>query len=272
MKKIMLCAILALTSFAYAQAQFFGVDTEKLGNLISGLTRLPYDNAKMLVTQTFKALEGDAKGYRKAVEMLDRLGDPTDSLHNEMLYVEGLKTVTNSFVLSNSEKERPKFLLEMAQKNAIGAAATDLNLVGADGKAIQLLPGGDACTLVFFNDLNCDACTKTREALAASSVLSDFANQGLLRVVAVYTGNNEKAFKKTNYPAWVTSTWDKAQQIEKSDAYILNSTPLFYLINSDGKVLVKNEPSLSRIEKALTKVMTSGDRNTSELVKKLFNN
>ncbi len=271
MKKILLCAMLALTCFCYAQAQFFGVDPEKLGNLMSGLTRLPYDNARMLMSQTFKALESDAKGYRKAVEMLDRLGDPTDSIHNEVLYMEGLKTVTSSFVLSNSEKDRPKFLLQMAQKNAIGAPATDLTLATADGKTAQLL-GGQVPTLVFFNDLNCDACAKAREALAASATLSDYVGKGLLRVVAVYTGKSEKDFKKAAYPAWVTSTWDKTQQIEQADAYILNTTPLFYLLNGDRCVLVKNEPSLKRVESALAKMMLSSDRTTPALVKQLFNN
>lgn len=273
MKKILLSAIIALTSIAFAQAQFFGVDTDKLNNLIAGLTRLPYDNAKMLMTQTFKALENDGKGYRKAVEMLERLGDPTDSLHNEVLYLEGLKTVSSSFVLSNSEKERPNHLLEMAQKNAVGGMATDLALTTADDKTVQLLAAdGEKCTLVFFNDLDCEACALTRQALAASSTLSDAVSKELLRVVSVYTGKNAKAFKKTSYPAWVTSTWDKAQQVENGDAYILTSTPLFYLINSDGRVLLKNEPSFTRVESAVTKVLANSDSKSAALVKMLFNN
>ncbi|MBQ7691742.1 MAG: hypothetical protein IJT30_11220 [Muribaculaceae bacterium] len=272
MKKFLISALVALTCFTAAQAQFFGVDTDKLNGLVAGLTRLPYDNAKMIMGQTFRALEDDGRGYRKAVELLDRLGDPTDSLHNEVLYLEGLKMVTSSYVLSNSEKQRPQLLLDLARKNSVGAAATDLSLEDATGKATQLLAGGDTPTLVFFHDMDCEACAQARQAIAANTTLSNLASQGKLRVVAVYTGKNDKAFKKADFPSWVTSTWDKAQQVEQSDAYVLQTSPLFYLINNDGRVLVKNEPSLTRIENALAKIAASSDHSTATLVKLLFNN
>lgn len=270
MKKIVLGAIAMLLYFGSAQAQFFGVDTDRLSKLITSAQSLPQENAVFMLNSTLKAMEKDGKAYRKVVEFVERMGDPADSLHNEVLYMEGLKNVVNSFVLSNSEKERPKALLALAQKNSIAAPATDLEYVTPTSKSNQLL-NGDNYKLVFFNDMDCDACAKVKEALAQSSVLKDFADKGLLQVISIYTGKNEKAWKKANLPTWVINGWDKKQQIEEGDAYVLNSTPLFYLLSTDNKVLLKNEPSLKRVEAAVSKVMLSSDNNAASLAKLLFN-
>ena len=270
MKKILFSMMAVLMGFGTIQAQFFGVDTDRLSTLITSAQALPQDNAVLILNSTLKAMENDGKAYRKVVEFVERMGDPTDSLHNEVLYTEGLKNVVNSFVLSNSEKERPKALLALAQKNAVAATATDLEYVTTDGKSSQLLTG-DKYKLVFFNDIDCDACTKVKEALAQSTALSNAVNGGLLQVVSIYTGNNEKAWKKTKLPAWVINGWDKKQQVETAEAYVLNSTPLFYLLSRDNKVLLKNEPSLKRVETAIGKVLTSSNNDASALSKLLFN-
>ena len=119
MKKILFSMMAVLMGFGTIQAQFFGVDTDRLSTLITSAQALPQDNAVLILNSTLKAMENDGKAYRKVVEFVERMGDPTDSLHNEVLYTEGLKNVVNSFVLSNSEKERPKALLALAQKNAV---------------------------------------------------------------------------------------------------------------------------------------------------------
>ena len=219
---------------------------------------------------TLTALESDSKAYRKAAEIVERLGDPADSLHNEELYVTALNKLANSFVLSNTEKERPKLLLEMASKNHVGTNATDIEYATTDGKTHRLLEN-DKIKLIFFNDLNCDACTKTKKAISESTALSELVKQGQLQVISIYTGNNQKAWKNNAIPDWVVNGWDKKQQIEKDEAYVLMTTPLFYLLNSDNTVLVKNEPSLSRIEKALGILSANADKNSQELIKLLFN-
>ena len=268
MKKFLLSCLVALACIS-AQAQFFGVDTDKLNTLFNGLNKLPHDNAVMILKSTMNTLSNDPKAYRKAVEIIERMGNPADSLHNEVLYTEGLKTITSSFVLGASELDRPKLLLEMAQKNNSGSKATDIQYVTADGNTHHLLDG-DKPKLIFFNDLDCDACTKAKQAMAASQTIKAAVEQGKLQVIAIYTGTSEKAWKKAEYPAWVTCGWDKTQQVEGAEAYVLPTTPLFYLLNSDNTVLIKNEPSLSRMEKAVEAMTTSTEASSIKLAKLLY--
>lgn len=264
----MLCSLAVLVCLV-ANAQFFGVDTDKLSGLFNSMNKLPYDNAVMILKGTMGAVSKDAKAYRKAAELVERMGNPADSLHNEVLYVEGLKDIVSSYVLSSSELDRPKLLLEMANKNRVGTKATDIEYVATGGTTHHLL-SSDKPKLVFFNDVDCDACAKAKQAMASSAVLKEAVEKGMLEVIAIYTGNNEKAWKKAECPAWMVSGWDKKQQVEADEAYVLPTTPLFYLLGSDNCVLVKNEPSFTRIEKAVAVMAANADTPSSKLVSVIY--
>lgn len=273
MRKLIITAVLAFAAFTSGYAQFYGIDIDKLGLLVTQTTKLPKDNAMIVINSTMTALSQNPMGYRKALEFAEmHLGNPTDSLHNEELYIACLQHAAKSYVLSNSEKERPKLLLDMAQKNRIGTSATDLEFVTTDGETHHLTEPGEYYTMVYFNDPDCDACLKVKQNLENSPVIKNYVDKGLLKVIAIYPMDNQKLWKKTVYPEWIVNGWDKKQQIENESTYIMPSTmPVFYLLSPDKTVLMKNEPSLKRMERAIDKVMTSNDNDPQSLANLLFN-
>ena len=272
MKKLILLALVAVMSLAGRGQQFFGIDVNKLSLLIAQTVQLPHDNAKIVLQSTMTALEKNPSGYRKALEFAENhLGNPADSLHNETLYYSVLEHAVKGFVLSNSEKQRPKLLLELAQRNKIGSAATDIAYVTPDGKAGSLAGLKGKFVLLYFNDPDCDACAKTKEALERSSV-RQAVEKGDLAALAINPEDNEKKWKKTDYPAWMVNGWDKAQVINGEQTYVMPAQlPVFYLISPDGVVLMKNEASLKRMESAIEKALGSADKSADALVKLLFN-
>lgn len=273
MKKLFLSAVLAIAACLSSSAQFYGIDVDKLATLFEQASKLPQDNAVIVVNSTMTALSQNPQGYRKALELAEnRLGNPADSLHNEEMYIACLEHAVTSYVLGNNEKERPKLLLETAKRNRIGTTAANIEYVTPDGKEHHLNEPGDQYTLLYFNDPDCDACQRVKDNMEQSSVLKDLVNQGLLTVVAIYADNNQKLWKKATYPMWMVNGWDKKQAIENDGTYVLPATlPVFYLLAPDKTVLMKNEPSLKRIENALGRVMTSSDKDPKSLAKMLFN-
>lgn len=273
MKKLIFSAILAITACLSGSAQFYGIDVDKLSLLFQQAAKLPQENAVIVVSSTMNALAQNPQGYRKALEFAEnRLGNPADSLHNEEMYIACLEHAANGYVLGNNEKERPKLLLDMAKKNRIGTMAADIEYVTTDGKTHHLNAPCEQYTLLYFNDPDCDACQKVKANLENSATVKDLVNQNLLKVVAIYPESNQKLWKKASYPTWMINGWDKKQAIENEGTYVMPATlPVFYLLAPDKTVLMKNEPSLKRIESALTKVMTSADNNPQSLAKLLFN-
>ncbi len=273
MKKLIFSAILAITACLCGNAQFYGIDVDKLAMLFGQASKLPQDNALIVVGSTMTALSQNPQGYRKALEFAEsRLGNPADSMHNEEMYIACLEHAATGYVLGNNEKERYKLLLDMAKRNRIGTTAADIEYVTPDGKEHHLNEPGSQYTLLYFNDPDCDACQRVKANMEQSTTLKGLVDQGLLRVVAMYADNNQKLWKKSKLPVWMVNGWDKKQAIENNGTYVLPATlPVFYLLAPDKTVLMKNEPSLKRIEGALGRVMTSSDNNPQSLAKLLFN-
>lgn len=274
MKKFILAIALAIGAAftAPAQEQFFGLDPDKFMKLIEQTQKMPRDNAMLIVEQTMQVMSTNPKSYRKALDMvLNRLSDPTDSLHNEDVYMAVLKHATESFVLSNNEKMRPKALLESAMKNRIGKTANDIDYITDKGEKGNLLNNDKRFTLLYFNDPDCDACAKVKENLQASAAIKQAVETGIVRVVAINPMANEKQWKKTQMPAWVTNGWNKSQSINDGGSYDLPTLPVFYVLGRDNTVLAKNEASLKRIEKVIAIIMSSPDADSETLANLLFN-
>jgi hypothetical protein len=273
MRKLIFCVMLACASCLISHAQFQGIDVDKLSLLVKQASTLPMDNAILVMKSTMTALSDNPMGYRKALEFAEsHLGNPADSLHNEELYITCLEHATQSYVLGKSEKDRPRLLLESAKKNRIGTAASDLVYVTPDGQTHHLTEACDQYTLVYFNDPDCDACEKVKARMDQSPTLKSYVDQGLLQVIAIYPEDNQKLWKKASYPAWMINGWDKKQTIENEGTYMMPaSLPVFYLLSPDKIVLMKNEPSLNRIEAALNKVMASANKDPQALAALLFN-
>jgi len=274
MKKFFLsiALVFALSNLAQAQSTFFGIDPEKFVMLVKQVQKMPRDNAMLIVNQTMKVMAESPKGYRKALELtLPRLGEPTDSLHNEDLYIAVLKHATTSSVLSSSEKARPQALLESALKNSQGTAAADIDYVTLDGKQGNLLNNDNKFTIVYFNDPDCDACAKVKENLDASAAVKQAVETGLMRVVAINPMGNEKLWKKTKMPEWIVNGFNKSQSVNEGGSYDLPTLPVFFVLGRDNTVIVKNEASLKRIEKVVATLMANADKDSKALVGMMFN-
>ena len=273
MKKIFLTIALAIGAAltAPAQEQFFGLDPDKFMKLIEQTQKMPRDNAMLIVEQTMQVMSTNPKSYRKVLEIVtDRLSNPADSLHNEDVYMAVLKHATQSFVLSNNEKMRPKALLESAMKNRVGVKASDIDYITDKGEKANLLNNDNRFTLLYFNDPDCDACAKVKENLQASTAIKQAVETGIVRVVAINPMANEKLWKKTQMPAWVTNGWNKSQSISDGGSYDLPTLPVFYVLGRDNTVLAKNEASLKRIEKLVAKIMAMPDADSATLANLLF--
>ena len=201
----------------------------------------------------------------------EHFASPSDSLHNEEAYIAALLDVINDSTLDKSEKVRPRFLLESAMKNRIGTLAADLELTTPDGNTCHLHELDSVLTLVFFNSPDCGSCQINKERLDTIQVINDYINSGLLQIVAIYPYDDRELWCDAHYPTNMLNFWNEDQAIYNDDVYELPCMPVYYLLNRDKKVLIKNEVSLNRMMRALERIMISSDRSTEGLIKLLYN-
>ena len=252
MKKLILAATIAIAGWLNLQAQSMPAP-ERYNEYLEQVAKMEQGHAEFLMNATMETLSKNPKGYRQMMELAERrFSDPADSLHNEGLYMAVLKHTNESFVLSTSEKEKQRLLLEGAKKNMVGSIANDFDYVTANDKTVHRLSELNAdYILIYFNNPDCESCEKVKERLATSEVVNQMVNEKKLIVLAIYPYNDTKLWKKAKYPSMMINGWNQSQQIEYADLYDLPTLPCFYLLDKSHTVLIKNEGSLKKVEAML---------------------
>lgn len=252
MKKLILTVIVAIAGWLGMQAQSTPAP-EKYNEFIEQIAEQNPTTASILMNATMESLSKDAKDYRQMLELAERrFSDPADPIHNEYLYMIVLNHAVENYVLSATEKEKQRLLLEGAKKNMEGSIAADFDFVTPDGKDVQHLKDLHADNiLVFFNNPDCDACETVKERLSTNEFINQLVKDKKLIVLAIYPYDDQKMWKKTKYPKMMINGWNQSRQIEYAELYDLPTLPCFYLLDKDYKVLMKNEGSLNKVEARL---------------------
>ena len=253
MKKLVLAAIVAIAGWLNLQAQKVPTP-DRYNEYLEQVAKLEPTHAEFLMSATMETLAKDPKAYRQMLELAERrFSDAADALHNEKLYMAVLKHASEGFVLSGSEKEKQRLLLEGAKKNMIGTVAADFDYVTSKDKTVHRLSELQAdYILIYFNNPDCESCETVKERLAGSEVINKMVNEKQLIVLGIYPYNDSKLWKKANYPSMMINGWNQSQTIECGELYDLPTLPCFYLLDRSHTVLIKNEGSLNKVEAALT--------------------
>ncbi|MBQ3732198.1 MAG: DUF5106 domain-containing protein [Muribaculaceae bacterium] len=256
MKNLILAVLLTIAGWSISQAQSKPAP-EKYNSFIEQIAQQAPQSAEMLMAATMESLSKDPMGYRQMLELAERrFSDPADPIHNEALYMVVLKHAAENYVLSATEKEKQRLLLEGAKKNMIGTVATDFDYIMPNDKNVHHLKDLKADNiLVYFNNPDCESCEKVKERLSTSELINQLVNDKKLIVLAIYPYDDEKLWKKAKYPGMMINGWNQSRNIEYNELYDLPTLPCFYLLDKDYTVLLKNEGSLNKVEaklKALT--------------------
>ena len=190
----------------------------------------------------------DRKAALHALEQAEAtFGNALSTAHDEAKYVEVLRAVCSSELLTETDKMRPRLLLDDALKNHIGTQATDIEYVTTDGNTHHIYESDAPLTLIYFNDPDCESCEKVKSRLDTCATLQSMVAEKRLAIVGIYTLDNELAWKSSSFPTYIINGWNKNQDIEQNETYSLPTLPLFYLLDSDKKVLIKGEASLNKV-------------------------
>ena len=259
MKKLIFAAIVAIAGWCTTQAQSVPAP-EKYNQLLDQMISLEQPKAEFLMHATMETLAKDPKGYRQMMELAERrFSDPADPIHNEGLYMVVLKHATENYVLSNTEKEKQRLLLEGAKKNMIGTRAANFDYVTpGDKPPHQLYDLNADYVLVYFNNPDCESCETVKKRLEESELINRMVNSKKLIVLAIYPYDDQKLWKKAQYPKMMINGWNQSRQIEYNELYDLPTLPCFYLLDNGHKVLMKNEGSLNKVEAMLKSLLSAG--------------
>ena len=200
------------------------------------------------------------KQYKALIASLEEmLSEPTWDYHNEELFALLIEHAATASCLGDNERLRPKTMLEVVRKNAPGKEANDIEYETLDGAHHKLSEISSPYTLIYFNDPECLSCAKVKERLDTTTLLKNMVNDGTLTVVGIYTLDNVEEWKLEPFPDYIINGWDYELKVEGEGTYDLMTMPMFYLLDRDKRVILKNEASLNRVLKVMGKLKGMGN-------------
>ena len=167
------------------------------------------------------------------------LGNPESPMHNDDVYLSFLKAYVALPGIDEAEKTRPRFLIDNLQKNRVGQKATDFAFHDVQkGRKRHLSDVKGDYIVVYFNDPDCESCQAempvafTMASLRQSRVSVLLVNTESERGVGMVSGQPLP-------PNW-TDVYDPGQTITKRQLYYLPAMPSLYLLDSRGRILLKD--------------------------------
>ncbi|MDR2680853.1 MAG: DUF5106 domain-containing protein [Tannerella sp.] len=207
------------------------------------LSLVPGDAVDKSVALLMKKAEEQRTVFLFLSKLSERyLYEPDSPVCDEEKLIPFLQQVIKSSLLSDTEKIRPGFLLESIMKNRVGHTANDFTYTLKDEKTGMLHAVNADYVLLYFNDPECEDCLMMTRKLMVSPVINGFIKQGKLKILAVYTNDDLKAWKE--HAASVPISWiysrDAGQKINMGGIYNIKRFPAIYLLDKDKKVILKD--------------------------------
>lgn len=224
-------------------------------NLVNFLSLFPHGSERA-GAQSMGGLLGrsaaDSVTFRLVTDILERyLDDPNSPMRNEACYILYLEELLRLPGLSEYDRLRPAYKLEMARKNRPGTVAADFAYIDRSGRRRTLHGTPGERILLLFYDPECLHCADILQEVYASYVLRNRIGEKTLTVLAVYTEGNRALWDETK--ASMPQEWTVGFDIDRivdRELYSIPAMPVMYLLDRNKTVLLK-DTLLPALEEAL---------------------
>lgn len=224
-------------------------------NIVNFISMLPHaeKSASAEAFGTFiKRVAANPDALRLIYDIMENyLAFPNSPMRNEEYYIIFLEELLRLPSLSESERIRPQYQLEMAKKNRPGTRASDFRFIDSKGikRTLHKIHGDNI--LLLFYDPECTHCWEILQQVHESQVIKQSVADGRLTVLAVYAEGNRTLWNDTKHA--MPRQWNVGfvtDKILENEKYSLPAMPVLYLLDHDKTVLLKDAP-FSAIEARL---------------------
>lgn len=141
-----------------------------------------------------------------------------------------------------------EFEHDQTMLNRVGHRAADFRFVDRHGSRRSLHTSlGAPTTILLFYDPDCHLCADAERKLASDDAINDAITAGNVSVIAI-TPQEVDLDKWQTHAANLPDTWTVGYSpdgaIDRDDIYAIRALPSFYLLSSDGTILLRDAASI----------------------------
>ena len=168
------------------------------------------------------------------------LAEPLSPVYNENLYIMFLESIIAQQGITGRDLKEAELDLAMAKKNRIGAKAENFDFLLRGGKRGKLDKVKGEYIILLLGDPDCDICSKVKNEITTSNLLSGMIDSGRIVVLSVCVEGKTDSWLQTTLPdKWINACDDK-QLIYRKRLYDIPGLPVLYLLDKEHRVLMKN--------------------------------
>ena len=187
--------------------------------------------------------ECDSAAYILLKDIAEKyLYEPNSPMLSEDYYMLFLEHYVEAPILGEQGVIRPRRQLDAVRKNRPGMTAADFAYTTHKGHRTTLHQTvAEGHLLLIFYDPDCEHCKETMKELQANEALSSAVASKKVKVLAVYSGDDRKLWKRTapSLPADWTVGYEDGM-LQENGSYVLRAMPTLYLLDADKKVVLKD--------------------------------
>lgn len=222
---------------------------------INILSYVPLDKVKESLSYTLKKAETNNAMYAYFGTLFDKyFYDANSPFRNEEFYIPVLQELVKSDYLSETDKSKYQFQLDLALKNRVGQTANDFSYTLASGQSQKLYSIKSEYLVLMFSNPGCNTCLSVTDALSKSQALNQAFSMNsptrtMITILTVYPDVDIDEWKShlSQMPSNWIHTYDKGMVITKQKLYDIKAIPTLYLLDKDKKVILK-DTSIEAIE------------------------
>ncbi len=152
------------------------------------------------------------------------------------IYVKFLESLEKNKKISESRKTRFRSQLSRIKNSMIGERAPEFKFIKADGSEGLYFPMS-TFTIIEIGDPDCMECTMARLKMESNVALDKLVAKGKVNILFMIPTDEEDWKNQTSdYP----SRWTIGAAPDIDEVLDIRSTPSFYTVGSDGKIISKN--------------------------------
>lgn len=208
------------------------------------LSFMPYASATVVYREVPRFMDRISKKADNVLFIAEqaeaKLYSDTATYPSDELFILFTSEVLKNKKVDKTAKLRYNHLFKVLTNSQPGSLAPMFEYTDLLGQKNKLeIDTARIGTILFFNYPDCSDCSMARLRLDTDILTRKILESGKMQLVSIYPGEpeNEWIEQALDYP----KTWKTIASEEVNDLYDLRYTPMFYVINPNGAILLRTD-------------------------------
>jgi len=207
------------------------------------LSFMPYASHDTIIDSVDKFMKRIEKQPRDVLfigELAEaKLYSDTSELQSDELYLRFAEAIINNKKVDKTAKLRYQHQAKILKNSQIGMIAPNFDYTDRTGNTTTFSADTSRmATIIFFNDPDCSECSLARIRLDANIHTNQLIESGVVDIYSITPteASAEWVDSVSRFPeSWHVGACELIDEI-----YDLRTSPSFYVLDSEGKILLKN--------------------------------